>query len=59
MKPHNPVVLLAAATLGAAACLGDEKYHVEQRQFAPEAPTKPRRMDFDLVRYAGYVELFR
>jgi hypothetical protein len=35
MKP-NPVVLLTAVTLGAAACLGDEKYHIEQRQFETE-----------------------
>jgi|GraSoiStandDraft_35_1057300.scaffolds.fasta_scaffold1880266_1 hypothetical protein len=36
MKPHKPVVLLAAATLGAAACLGDEKYHIEMHQFESE-----------------------
>lgn len=35
----KPIALLTAATLGAAACIGDEKYHIEQRQFEPEPET--------------------
>lgn len=35
MKPKT-VAILTAAFVGTAACVGDEKYHIEQRQFEPE-----------------------
>ncbi len=36
MKVHCVETLLVAAAVGAAACFGDEHWHVEQRQYMPE-----------------------
>jgi hypothetical protein len=36
MNCHQKFWSEHTGTLGAAACLGDEKYHVERGQFAPE-----------------------